>query len=361
MPTIRQRAQALGQQLAVPAHWARYSGLPIPLPSAVEHNVRDTIATSLRGTDHGLALRNLQPTIVQPRVANPSRHDIAQINRRPPQLDVRAGGKPMLLDFIIRPSQPEHIYWLVSENPYRSALMHGHTSLVGQPAQHAQAPVGSVLYAGQLLYNAKGSLQKWNNNSGHYLPHPGMARATGLPMERFEAVHVGEAQRKTQMRQRIYVSRIASEQPEVLNSLRHMALATFLELAPKQRQWAIKRDVGDWARELAHHPKLLPIDASAWNVWKTTLTSAPAPEHRFRFEPIPAGSAPGLMRTYLEGILAHEVLPNMRSLLDGLRAKQIEPEELLHWLNPLAPTEVSVQLRQALANYWRHSLQRSRS
>src|SRR5262249_12748861 len=59
---------------------------------------------------------------------------------------------------------------------------------------HELSEGSSLLFAGEVQFN-DGRVEWWNNQSGHFIPHPGFAHQVPLPIQKFIAIHVVEHRR----------------------------------------------------------------------------------------------------------------------------------------------------------------------
>lgn len=59
---------------------------------------------------------------------------------------------------------------------------------------------GDVDFAGEVTFD-DGAVTHWDNGSGHYIPHPALARIVPFPYDKFEPKHAGELAKKRRVEQ----------------------------------------------------------------------------------------------------------------------------------------------------------------
>lgn len=108
------------------------------------------------------------------------------------------------LEFVISPSRPGNILLRVPGNTPMDTRSPAFANDGNEPMGHSSmVPSGTgpaatdetdaVVYAGTVKLDRAGNIISWDNGSGHYEPHPGLARMAGLPMKKFVAYHVKES------------------------------------------------------------------------------------------------------------------------------------------------------------------------
>ena len=164
---------------------------------------RKTYAASNLDASHptgGLWLRNMgrsapqQPRRMHLLDMQPDGRELKLPKSARDALDPAARGKASTWNFVVRPEFPGVICLGLRDRQTRSISPSkdcGHSILATQGCAALPASThDSVLFAGSIRFAANGSLLAWDNRSGHYAPHPGLARQLDLPQAKFYPRHI---------------------------------------------------------------------------------------------------------------------------------------------------------------------------